>query len=67
MAAFGYSDRVRYYWARPDVRAALARLLGNLSAQHGAAAPPVAVPPATFIRDRIGAVIEPYAKACGRR
>ena len=62
LAAFGYSDRVRYYWARPDVRAALARLLGNLSARRATSAAP-----ATFIRDRIGAVIEPYAKACGPR
>jgi D-tagatose-1,6-bisphosphate aldolase subunit GatZ/KbaZ len=62
LAAFGYSDRVRYYWARPDVRAALARLLGNLSARRATAAPPP-----TLIRDRIGAVIEPYAKACGSR
>jgi D-tagatose-1,6-bisphosphate aldolase subunit GatZ/KbaZ len=62
LAAFGYSDRVRYYWARPDVRTALARLLDNLSARRGADAPP-----ASLIRDRIGAVIEPYAKACGPR
>jgi D-tagatose-1,6-bisphosphate aldolase subunit GatZ/KbaZ len=62
LAAFGYSDRVRYYWARPDVRAALARLLGNLSARRATAAPP-----ASLIRDRIGAVIGPYAKACGPR
>ena len=62
LAAFGYSDRVRYYWARPDVHAALGRLLGNLSARRATAAAP-----ATFIRDRIGAVIEPYAKACGPR
>ena len=59
LAAFGYSDRVRYYWARPDVRAALARLLGNLSARRATAAPP-----ASLIRDRIGAVIAPYARAC---
>ena len=59
LAAFGYSDRVRYYWARPDVRAALDRLLGNLSARGATAAPP-----ASLIRDRIGAVIAPYARAC---
>jgi D-tagatose-1,6-bisphosphate aldolase subunit GatZ/KbaZ len=62
LAAFGYSDRVRYYWALPDVRDALARLLRNLSAQRVAAAPP-----ASLIRDRILAVIEPYANACGMR
>ena len=62
LAAFGYSDRVRYYWARPDVRAALARLLANLSARRA-----TATPPASLIGERIGAVIEPYAKACGPR
>ena len=29
--AFSYSDRCRYYWPRPAVRAALERLFGNLS------------------------------------
>ena len=62
LAAFGYSDRVRYYWARPDVREALARLLANLSARRAGAAPP-----AGLIRDRIRGVIEPYARACGSR
>jgi D-tagatose-1,6-bisphosphate aldolase subunit GatZ/KbaZ len=62
LAAFGYSDRVRYYWARPDVREALARLLGNLAARRGAAAAPE-----DLIRERVRGVIEPYAKACGRR
>jgi hypothetical protein len=37
-------------------------LLGNLSARRATAAPP-----ASLIRDRIGAVIGPYAKACGPR
>jgi len=67
LAAFGYSDRVRYYWARPDVRAALTRLLNNTAAPRATAATAAAVPPATRIRDRIGAVIGPYAKACGAR
>ena len=29
--AFSYSDRCRYYWAQPSVRAAVGRLLANLS------------------------------------
>ena len=62
LAAFGYSDRVRYYWARPEVRDALARLLRNLSARPAPAAPPEAL-----IRDRIRAAIAPYAAACGMR
>ncbi|HEY7514001.1 MAG TPA: class II D-tagatose-bisphosphate aldolase, non-catalytic subunit [Vicinamibacteria bacterium] len=28
---FGLSDRIRYYWARPAVRAAVSRLIANLS------------------------------------
>ncbi|HUK78427.1 MAG TPA: class II D-tagatose-bisphosphate aldolase, non-catalytic subunit, partial [Thermoleophilia bacterium] len=59
-AAFGPSDRVRYYWARPDVREALDRLLENLATRRGAAAAP-----ASFICDRIRGVIAPYAEACG--
>ncbi|HUK79015.1 MAG TPA: class II D-tagatose-bisphosphate aldolase, non-catalytic subunit, partial [Thermoleophilia bacterium] len=62
LAAFGSSDRVRYYWARTDVRAALDRLLDNLAARRGAA-----TPPASLIRDRIRGVIAPYAEACGLR
>ena len=62
LAAFGYSDRVRYYWARPEVREALARLLANLSRGRGAAAPPT-----SLIAERIRAVIEPYARACGAK
>ena len=30
---FSYSDRIRYYWPQADVRAAVARLLANLSGQ----------------------------------
>jgi D-tagatose-1,6-bisphosphate aldolase subunit GatZ/KbaZ len=33
--AFSYSDRCRYYWPQPAVRAALDRLLRNLSEDHG--------------------------------
>ena len=62
LAAFGYSDRVRYYWARPEVRAALTRLLANLSQRQGAKASP-----ARLIVDRIRAVIAPYARACGTK
>ena len=62
LAAFGYSDRVRYYWARPDVREALARLLANLAARRGAAAPPPVSSATASAR-----VIEPYARACGSR
>jgi len=35
-AAYGLSDRARYYWARPEVERALARLLDNLSASPAA-------------------------------
>ncbi len=31
MRVYSYSDRIRYYWADPEVAAALDRLLGNLS------------------------------------
>jgi D-tagatose-1,6-bisphosphate aldolase subunit GatZ/KbaZ len=40
--AFSYSDRCRYYWPRPAVRAARDRLLANLArARSGEPVPPV--------------------------
>ncbi len=42
--AFSYSDRCRYYWPRPSVRAAVQRLLTNLSER-----PAGALIPATLI------------------
>jgi len=30
---FSYSDRIRYYWANPDVSAAFTRLMANLAKQ----------------------------------
>ena len=78
--AFGFSDRCRYYWPRPDVRDALERLLGNLSrrstplallsqylpAQYAAVRAGNLEPsPEALIRHRIGAVLETYWAACG--
>ena len=51
----GLSDRVRYYWPRPVIQAALARLEGNLGAAR--------------VRDgiarRVGAVVAKYRAAAG--
>jgi D-tagatose-1,6-bisphosphate aldolase subunit GatZ/KbaZ len=71
-------DRIRYYWAHPDVESALGRLHANLS--HGVPAslmtrfwvnadPPVAdgkssVSPAAFIRRWIQEALRPYVDAC---
>ncbi|MBS3731745.1 MAG: class II D-tagatose-bisphosphate aldolase, non-catalytic subunit, partial [Desulfobacterales bacterium] len=76
---FGYLDRVRYYWARPEVKDALARLLSNLD---GRIPPPlisqylpkqyrevseglITPEPARLIRSKIRDALFPYASACG--
>lgn len=76
---WSFSDRIRYYWPRPEVQAALAQLLANLEGQ------PVPWPllsqhlpgayravrergqaphPRELIRFHIGEVIDLYARAC---
>ena len=51
----GLSDRVRYYWPRPGVQAALARLEGNLGAAKLRGA----------VAARVGAVVAKYRGAAG--
>jgi D-tagatose-1,6-bisphosphate aldolase subunit GatZ/KbaZ len=79
---FSLSDRIRYYWPQPEVEAALARLLQNLSDQK----PPasllsqylpvphralregrISADPRDLIRLQILEVMETYARACGMR
>jgi D-tagatose-1,6-bisphosphate aldolase subunit GatZ/KbaZ len=76
---FSFSDRIRYYWPRAEVQAALERLLSNLEAH------PVPLPllsqklpeayravregriahhPRDIVRFRVREVIELYARAC---
>lgn len=80
--AYSLSDRSRYYWPVPEVQAAVARLLANLSAR------PIPLPllsqhlptaftairegrlsadPASLIRHRVREVAATYARACGLR
>jgi D-tagatose-1,6-bisphosphate aldolase subunit GatZ/KbaZ len=74
-----YSDRIRYYWPDPQIAAALARLVANLTA-----APPSDIllsrylpgqyqrvragelsrDPETLVRDKIRDTLRPYAAAC---
>lgn len=78
--AFSFSDRCRYYWPRPEVRQALRTLLANLSArpippallsqhlpaQYAAVREGrLSADPEALIVDRILAVIDHYAAACG--
>ncbi|GIV76922.1 MAG: D-tagatose-1,6-bisphosphate aldolase subunit KbaZ [Litorilinea sp.] len=77
---YSYSDRVRYYWPRPSVQAALERLLHNLEA----APPPLTLlsqylpvqywrvregllepTPRSLIVDKIIQVLNDYTWACG--
>ena len=77
---FSLSDRIRYYWPRPEVKAALGRLLANLET-HPAPLPllsqhlpgphravregRIARNPRELVRFRVREVIECYARACG--
>jgi D-tagatose-1,6-bisphosphate aldolase subunit GatZ/KbaZ len=80
--AFSLSDRIRYYWPRPEVEAALARLLANLAAEP---IPPTllsqylpgpwaslrggrdAASPVRLIHLKIREVTSAYSRACRRR
>jgi len=80
--AYSYSDRCRYYWPRPELREALARLVGNLSERP---IPPtllgqflpvqyeavregkLSARPEELIRHRILETVDLYASACGMR
>jgi len=76
---FSFSDRIRYYWPRPEVDAALERLLANLQAHP----PPlpllsqhlpgpyqavregrISAQPEELIRCRISEVVRLYSRAC---
>lgn len=77
---YGFSDRIRYYWGRPEVAAALARLFDNLA---GVAIPrplvsqflpgaltdvPPGIPipgPRGLVAARVGAVVRKYYAAAG--
>jgi D-tagatose-1,6-bisphosphate aldolase subunit GatZ/KbaZ len=77
---FSLSDRIRYYWPRPEVQAALERLVANLEA-HPAPLPLISqyLPgPGRSVRERdlpphpralvglhVREVIDIYARACG--
>ena len=77
--AFSFSDRCRYYWARPELAGAVALLLDNVS---GGAIPPellsqhlpreyalvraglLAPAPAALVRAHVAGVLDVYAGAC---
>ena len=77
---YSYSDRVRYYWHRPEIVAAVDRLIANLSS---VAIPEsmlsrylpaqsmrlrkkeIAADPESLIVDKIRDVLRDYAAACG--
>jgi D-tagatose-1,6-bisphosphate aldolase subunit GatZ/KbaZ len=80
--AFSYSDRARYYWARPELREAVDRLLANLAATpipltllsqylpaqaEAVREGRLAPRPADLVCHRVGGVVDRYAVACGAR
>ncbi len=77
---FSYSDRIRYYWNRPEAQAAVDRLFARLSdrpipetliSQHlarlypGVVAGEIVPEPRTLCLAAVGAALEPYAIATG--
>ena len=78
--AFSYSDRCRYYWAKPTLTRAVASLLRNLASgaiplellsQHlpreyaAVRAGQLAPEPAALVRTHITGVLDLYGDACG--
>ena len=78
--AFGFSDRVRYYWPAPRVQAALSRLLANLRGfppplpllcqylpvQYEAVrGGEIRADPEDLVRDAVRDVLRVYARAAG--
>jgi D-tagatose-bisphosphate aldolase class II non-catalytic subunit len=74
---FGLSDRVRYYWSVPAMRAALGRLFANLEtakipaglwaqAGFGAVEPVPQRPGAALVGRAVGDVVRRYRRAAGR-
>lgn len=78
--AFSYSDRSRYYWARPELREAVARLVVNLSErpipptllsqflprQYAAVrGEALSAHPVALVRHHVLETIDRYAAACG--
>lgn len=76
---YSYSDRVRYYWARPEVARAVERLIANLSstsipesmlsrylpAQYlRVRKREIASDPVSLVVDRVRDVLRDYAAAC---
>jgi D-tagatose-1,6-bisphosphate aldolase subunit GatZ/KbaZ len=80
MRKYGFSDRIRYYWPRPEIAAAVHRLMENL----GEYPPPLSLlsqylpcqyeavrggritkVPAELIRHKIGQVLSLYSAAAG--
>ncbi len=76
---YSYSDRIRYYWHRPEIAAAVARLISNLSsvtipesmlsrylpAQYlRLRKNEIAGDPASLVVDKIRDVLRNYATAC---
>jgi len=76
---YSYSDRIRYYWHRPEIAAAVARLISNLSsvtipesmlsrympAQYQRLRKKeIAGDPASLVVDKICDVLRNYAAAC---
>ena len=76
---FGYSDRIRYYWARPAIASAVAAMMRNLSSvhipaplleqhlplQYDAVRAGALVPsPRALVLDHVMRVTERYARAC---
>lgn len=78
---YGFTDRIRYYWQYPAVRAALDRLMTNLDrpvplslvsqyfpeAFRAAAAQQLPSTPESLVRHRISGALAPYFRACRGR
>jgi len=77
---YSFSDRIRYYWANQTVQAALSTLLSNLDMRpiplslisqylpeqyHKVRQGELSRRPLALILDKVAAVVDGYARACG--
>jgi D-tagatose-1,6-bisphosphate aldolase subunit GatZ/KbaZ len=81
LRVYSYSDRVRYYWHRPEIAAAVERLVANLSAvkvpesmlsrylpaqYERLRKTEIAGDPVSLVVDKVRDVLRVYASACER-
>jgi D-tagatose-1,6-bisphosphate aldolase subunit GatZ/KbaZ len=80
ISGYGFSDRIRYYWANPRIKEAVAKLFQNMT-RHGISLPLLSqympaqyetvregrllCAPMHLVKNKIREILDRYAEACG--